>query len=45
MDRLKETPKKGKQKPAVKKEKVQVNPMLVSDMGIGFKMLDFKSNN
>ncbi|MGN6648140.1 MAG: hypothetical protein ACTHJT_16570 [Cytophaga sp.] len=45
MNRLKATPKKGKQKPEVKKEKVQVNPMLVSDMGIGFKMLDFKSNN
>lgn len=41
---MKKNTKTNKQKPVTPNEKLEVKRMLVSDMGIGFRVLDFKSS-
>ena len=42
---MKKNTKKNRQKPVVQNEKSEAKRMLVSDMGIGFRVLDFKSHD
>lgn len=42
---MKKNTKKNREKTVVLNEKSETKPMVVSDMGIGFRVLDFKSND
>jgi len=42
---MKKNAKKNNQKNVSSSEKSDLKRMVVSDMGIGFRVLDFKSNN